>query len=125
MTKEARALKIACLICMFAGVFVTGASIYLIVSGGAEVGPDLTCGVGAAALIGGAQCARLVNVPSNAGSIRTLGIILLLLAGVVLGVGFGLELMSVPLLAMCGTVACLALVVAFLAHRLVKELKKV
>lgn len=125
MTKEAKSLKLSCLCCLFAGVFVAAAAIYLIVTGGFGPGQGLAIGVGVASLVCGAQCARLANVPSNASKIRGLVLVLALLGAVVAGVGFGLHILATLEVALCAGVALVALVTAFLAQRLVKMLERV
>ena len=125
MTSEAKALKFACLACMFLGIGVTVASIVMLFQDGATTGEGLSCGVGVAAVICGAQCSRLVNVPSNAGQVRTLSLVLFVLAALVAGLSFGLKLGTIVETCLCAGVAVIALVQTFFAHRLVKMLERV
>ncbi len=125
MTKEAKAVKFASLACLFVGLFVLGAGIFLLTQDGATAGEGLCAGVGAATVVCGVQCSRLANVPSNAPTIRTMGLVLFVLAAVVAIAGFALKFSGVFETCMCSLAAVCALILFFFAYRHVKALERV
>ena len=124
MSKESKLAKVASLVCMFAGVFVVGACVYLLVVGDTSIGSVGGALDGAVAILSGVRSARLANVPSNATKVRSSGLLVAAVSGI--DVAACLVGHAALLATACCVVLCLiGLVLALAAHRLAHLLEQV
>lgn len=125
MTQLEKNLKLACIACLFTGFAALCVGILTGVQTVFDTDAVATVACGVGAIPGGAQSARLANVPSNATKVRRLAIILVIasivFAAIAMTMGDPTPL-QIAVLVGAGIVALLMMV---FAQRLVKRLEQV
>ena len=125
MNKLEKNLKLSCLACLFTGlaVLIVGIIAGATANFDADAVCTIFCGLGATPT--GVQAARLANVPSNAGRVRWMALVMLIADLVFVGVSLWRGDPTVAQLAVMGLAALVALAMLVFAQREVKALEKV
>ena len=125
MTPESKRLKVGCLIAMAIGLVATITGIVLLLNGSNGIPMVLATVFGALCLGAAARESMLANVPTNAGRVFVLSLVMglaCIVVGVVMVVLFAAELIATILFA---AITLIMLIVAVLARAIVNKLSRV